>query len=150
MKRRDIITIAVILLLVFLLANVMKRGKNWDKLKTLRTSVRRNFSNFLADLESAGYKPVVIDSHRTYQEQAGHYKKDKRNAKPGSSTHELDTGIDVIIYTPTGKRLGKYTPRTEWIATGIPDLATKKYGMRWGGNFKGYPDNNHFDYLLAA
>jgi len=148
MTRRDWITVIVILLLVSMLSNALKRGTKWEKLNALHSSVRRSFFNFLQDIERAGYRVSIISAKRSFQEQKILKEEDPRNASPGTSTHEYGTGIDILVYAPSGKRLGKHSPRAEWIASGIPQLA-KAYGMRWGGNFKGYADNNHFDYLFT-
>ena len=40
----------------------------------------------------------------------------------------------------------KKTSGAAWRNNGVPQLA-KQYKIRWGGNFKGYADNNHFDLL---
>ena len=92
-----------------------------------------------------GYTPVIRDSTRSYQEQNKYYQQDKRNAPPGHSSHEVGNAIDLDIYK-NGKVWSKKTSSAAWRNTGVPKLAAI-YKIRWGGNFKGYADNNHFDLL---
>jgi hypothetical protein len=111
----------------------------------LDASVRNTVRKFLRDIEALGYTPKIRDSIRTYEQQAYYKKLDKRNASAGHSSHEVGIAIDMDIYK-NGKVLSKKTPRSFWVASGVPKLASE-YGIRWGGNFKGYADNNHFDFL---
>jgi hypothetical protein len=100
----------------------------------------------LNEAKKIGYYANITSSERTYQEQAYYYNKDKRNAPPGSSTHERREAIDVDFYNKNGKLLlTKSTSKFSWLNSGLPKLA-KEYGINWGGNFKSYADNNHFYY----
>lgn len=147
MKKGDIILIAVILLLIYYITRPLKRSSEHNEahINKMSASAQDTIRNFLNDIEALGYTPKIRDSVRTYQQQAYYNKIDKRNAKPGHSSHEIGIAIDLDLYQG-GKILSKRTPRSFWIASGVPELA-KKYGIRWGGNFKGYADNNHFDLL---
>lgn len=106
--------------------------------------MRNNFANFLTDARKKGYYGNITSSERTYQEQSYYYKKDKRNAPPGNSTHERGEAADIDFYDKNGKLiLTKSTSKFTWLNSGLPKLA-KEYGIAWGGNFKNYADNNHF------
>lgn len=146
MKKGDFAILAFLFFAFYILSRSLGHSENWEKLKSLRPSVRDNFFNLLSDIKNLGFTPVVTSSHRTEAQQKYFYKEDSRNAKPGHSTHELDTGIDLVLYKG-GKRYDKKTPKAEWLATGIPALAKNKYKMRWGGDFKNYFDPVHYDYL---
>lgn len=121
----------------------MGKGVNAKHLSKLDPSVRKNFERFLNGIIALGYTPIIRDSKRTYEQQAYYYKKDKRNAKPGHGKHETGEAIDLDIYKNGKLVLTKSTPDVRWIFSGIPTVA-KKYGIGWGGDFKGYPDNNHY------
>lgn len=127
-----------------LLYNSLPRGKktNTEHLRTLKPGVRNRFSGFVSELERRGLGPVIISSKRGYFKQSRLYAKDRRNAKPGTSTHETGEALDLTVKYK-GQYLGKKTPRNIWLLSGVPDIA-KKYGLKWGGNFKGYFDAGHF------
>jgi len=112
----------------------------------LRPDVRQHFINFIKEIEARGYRVIVTDSTRTKAQQAAHHKTDPRNPASGG-THINKTALDINIITPSGTQLKKSTPKAIWEATGIPQLAKNKYGMRWGGDFKTYHDPIHFDYI---
>ena len=136
-----------ILFLIYFLSKVLGRcSGNCHHLKSLRPSVRKNFTYFLEDAKKLGYYAVISSSERTYEEQEYYYKKDKRNAKPGTSDHEEHKAADIDFYDKNGKLiLTKKTLKTSWLKSGLPQLA-KEYGINWGGTFKNYADNNHFYY----
>ncbi|MGZ4063933.1 MAG: hypothetical protein ACXVP0_13245 [Bacteroidia bacterium] len=146
MKKNDVIILALIGFFIYLLSKSMESSGNWKYLKSLRPGVRDNFVNFLADIRKLGYTPVVIDSHRSYWQQKFYKQQNSKNATPGHSTHEKDTGIDLVLYKGN-KRIDKSSSPLTWSKTGVPELAKKKYKMRWGGDFAGYFDPVHFDYL---
>jgi len=136
---KKLFTIALILIAVLFIAELL--GRN-DHIRNLSYSARKRFDGFLSELKQLGYTIVIRDSLRTFEEQQYYHNKDKRNATPGTSDHETGNALDIDIYRG-GKVLSKKTPKAIWVNTGVPALA-KKYGINWGGNFKGYADNNHF------
>lgn len=150
MKGKDFLVIALLLFLLYVISKELDLPDRWQKLKSLQPSVRNKFYNFLHEIETKlGYTVLVTSSHREFYEQAKLHKEDPRNAPAGSSTHELDTGIDFVLYTPAGRMIGKKSPKYIWEATGVPALA-KEYGFRWGGDFKNYFDPVHYDLKLVA
>jgi len=142
---RSLVNLILVLFLIYFLSNVLKRCTgNCQHIKQLKPSVRKNFSYFLEDAKKLGYYGNISSSGRTYQEQAYYYKKDKRNAPPGSSTHEKREAADIDFYDKNGKLiLTKSTSKNSWLASGLVKLANE-YGLNWGGTFKNYADNNHF------
>ncbi len=143
MKKSDIILIALLLLLVYYITKPMQKGTNEAHINSMDASVRGTLRNFIRDIEALGYTVRIRDSVRTYEQQARYKKLDKRNAAPGHSSHETGQAVDMDILK-NGKVLSKRTPRSFWITSGVPKLASQ-YGIIWGGNYKGYADNNHFD-----
>jgi hypothetical protein len=144
---KNILNLIFVLFLIYFLSEVLKRcNANCKHLKTLKPSARKNFTDFLADAEKLGYYPNITSTERSYQEQQYYYNQDKRNAKPGSSSHEKHEAGDIDFYDKNGKLiLTKRTSKNTWLASGLPQLA-KEYGLKWGGNFLNYADNNHFYY----
>lgn len=148
MKR--VITIIVIIALVAFIARAIGRSNdpNWKFLRDLSPSVRRKFILFLEEIKRLGYTPVIRESVRSAKQQNIYHRQDPRNPPAGGSSHEIGLAIDMDIYK-NGVVYSKRTPKDLWLKTGVPQLA-KDLGIRWGGNFKGYPDNNHFDNLKRA
>lgn len=144
---KKLFTIALIIIAIVFLLKVFGRANdpNWKFLSQLDPRVRRKFTRFLNDIKRLGYTPVIRESVRSYEQQQKYHQQDKRNAPAGHSSHEVGIAIDMDIYK-NGKVLSKHTPKALWMNTRVPQLANE-YGIRWGGNFKGYADNNHFDYL---
>lgn len=142
---KKLLSIALVIVAVIFIAELFGRsGANLEHLKYLSYSARKRFTGFLNEIKQLGYTINIRDSIRTYEEQKFYHSKDKRNAPAGTSDHEAGNALDFDLYI-NGKVLSKKTPKAFWINTGVPALA-KKYGISWGGNFKGYPDNNHFYY----
>jgi hypothetical protein len=144
---RKVITIILVIALIRFLLNSIGRGSdpNLKFLRQMHPEARRTFAAFLDGIKRLGYTPMIREAHRSSQQQAYYHKQDKRNPPAGGSSHEVGKAIDMDIYF-NGKVLSKKTPKALWLNTGVPQLAND-LGIRWGGNFKGYADNNHFDYL---
>lgn len=144
---RTFINLILVLFLIYFLSKVLGRCTgNCQHIKQIKPSLRKNFTYFIDEARQMGYYGVISSSGRTYQEQAAYYKKDKRNAPPGTSDHEIGEAIDINFYDKNGKLLlTKSTAARSWLNSGLPQLA-REYKLLWGGTIKGYPDNNHFYY----
>lgn len=156
------ITIAVVILLLLLLSNSMqasnrsitfRRNKkkrtmtNDQHLATLNPEHQQDFIKFIKDIEATGYTPVITSSYRSFQQQQLDKQADPRNASPGYSEHNYGIAIDVVLYKNGKMVVSKSSPKEAWMATGVPDIAKRHYGMRWGGDIPGYYDPVHFDYF---
>ncbi len=120
--------------------------KNEQYIDQLNDAVKEKFAEFISDVQKMGYVVAITSGYRTFQEQIILKEKDKRNASPGFSSHNYGTAIDMVLYKD-GKMIGKgHKYLQDWINSGVPELAKTKYKMRWGGDFKGYEDEVHFDY----
>jgi hypothetical protein len=146
---RNVFTIVIVIALVVMISRALGRSNdpNWKFLRTMEPDARKTFEAFLNGIKRLGYIPVIRESNRSAKQQAYYHKQDKRNPPPGKTSHEIGKAVDMDIYK-NGKVLSKHTPKALWLNTGVPNLA-QSLGIRWGGNFKGYADNNHFDYLRA-
>lgn len=145
MKARDLFWSVFIIGLIYGLSKVLNRSNNDSFIDKMDPSVRSTVRNFLRDIEALGYDPVIRDSTRTYADQAAYKKANSKNASPGNSRHEIGLAIDLDVYKD-GKVFSKRTPKSLWLSSGVPRLASE-YGINWGGNFKNYADNNHFYFL---
>ena len=123
------------------LANI----NNATILSQLNPMVKRAFMDFIEDIKKMGYWVFLTSGYRDFEHQASLKKQDNRNAAPGFSSHNYGTALDLCL-VKNGVTYNKNTAPAEWIKTGVPQLAKNKYGMRWGGEFPGYPDTVHFDF----
>lgn len=118
-------------------------------LSELDPVARPSFRKFFDILKEkySGYKAIVNDVRRTWEESYNLKKINSKNAAPGFSQHNYGLAIDINIETPasTTKRTLLKSNKTPWIEEGIDKVATDA-GLRWGGNFSGYVDCVHFDY----
>jgi peptidoglycan LD-endopeptidase CwlK len=97
-------------------------------------------------LTPANVHPVIVQTLRTFEEQDLLYQKGRTrpgpkvtNAKPGSSYHQWGLAIDFCNQV-NGKLVWKVDKN--WM---IVVECFKKYGFKWGGDFKSIPDPPHFE-----
>jgi hypothetical protein len=58
--------------------------------------------------------------------------------------HNFGLAIDInVLYK--GKWLKKSTSKSDWIESGIVDIA-KRVGLKWGGDYINYHDPIHFEF----
>lgn len=119
-----------------------------DKVNELDPNVKALFCEFLSGVASLGWtteKIVPLGGRRTYEDQVslaerglGPY------PKRDGDVHMNGWALDCN-FTKGNIKLMKNDPTEKWLSSGIPQLA-KSLGMRWGGNFTDYKnDNVHFD-----
>ena len=118
-------------------------------LSELDPVARPSFRKFFGILTErySGYKAIVNDVRRTWEESYNLKKANSKNADPGRSQHNYGLAIDINIETPasTTKRTLLKSNKTPWIEEGV-DKVAKEANLRWGGDFTGYIDCVHFDY----
>jgi D-alanyl-D-alanine dipeptidase len=124
--------------------NKQYASANKTYIDNLNPVAKSRFTNFINDIISLGYGVVISSGYRDSAKQAKLKKENSKNASAGFSTHEYGLALDLNL-VKDGKWLNKNTPLSDWIKTGIIDIAKKKYNMRWGGEFTGYLDPIHFD-----
>jgi hypothetical protein len=117
---------------------------NAKHLASLNAAERQNFLNFFNDIQRMGYTVVITSSYRSTADQIKQKNANSKNATPCFSSHEYGIALDLNL-VKDGKWINKNSPLDVWRKTGVVDLAKNKYGMRWGGDFPGYPDSVHFD-----
>ena len=118
---------------------------NMQALDSLPLASRERFRLLIDNINKSGYRVEITSAGRSYIKQALLHKQDNRNAKPGSSDHEVGKALDLNLMNLLNKRrYVKKTPRVDWENTGIPTLA-KSLGFKWGGElFTNYYDPVHF------
>jgi len=102
----------------------------------------------------SGYKAIVNDVRRTWEESynlkytPGTPSYSPSNAEPGKSRHNHGLAIDINIETPasTTERTLSKDIKQPWIEEGIDKVAIDS-GLTWGGNFTGYVDAVHFEFV---
>jgi len=137
---------------------------NNNDIANLHPKIRPIVADFINEAQRHGYKLKITSGYRSYAKQNELYargrsgpRKDWRKITPvpgGKSTHNFGLAVDVCEKGPrywgTKKRQaegGKY-PDARWLA--IARIG-KKFGFRWGGNFRpsaglgGRWDPVHFD-----
>lgn len=97
-----------------------------------------------------GVHPVIVQTLRTFEEQALLYQKGRTrpgpvvtNAKPGQSYHNWGLALDFCLQVK-GKLI--WTVNKDWMTV---VNSFKEYGFQWGGEwkFKDYPHlERHFDF----
>lgn len=73
------------------------------------------------------------------------------NAKGGTSMHNFGLAIDFALVTPDGKK-AVWDTKSDFDKDGVADWMevveeAKKLGFTWGGDWKGFVDNPHFQML---
>jgi hypothetical protein len=91
-----------------------------------------------------GYDVLIVSGRRTAAEQALLHLQDARNPSPTArpDSHMQGLAVDVNFFKGGANVLRKSSSAAEWRPVVI---LAQLCGLRWGGNFIGYPDNNHFD-----
>lgn len=141
-KSKNILFGLVIAGAIYYFSKSDEKKTNAQHLESLSPSARNKFKGFVSELNVKGLQPSIYSSKRGYIKQARLYSKDKRRARPGTSKHETGVAIDVAVKYK-GQWLTNKTPLATWLNSGVPQIA-QKYGLKWGGTFKGYFDPNHF------
>lgn len=131
--------LAVLLLLAIFLYNPFSAPLREDLEKYVRNlhpSIQSKYRSFIRDIERRGYKAEIASCWRGWPDSLRIWQNDpkvQQCCQPGKDYHYMGMACDIVIYTPSGQRLGNASSRADWEATGIPQLAQEKYGLQWGG-----------------
>jgi hypothetical protein len=118
-----------------------------SKLATLEPLFRMRVRLFLLAVRNRlGLSPLITSARRTAQQQAALHLVDKRNPAPdvaNPDVHQRGIAFDVDFADAAGKLvLLKGSSAQAW---GPVVAIADSFKLTWGGRFRGYPDNNHFD-----
>jgi len=151
------IAFGVLLLVGFLLWLIFRNGspKNAPKslpladaeqeeyIGILHERAKDTFRTFIRRVEKeTGWKVLITSGYRTFEKQAELHAANSKNAKPGSSYHNYGMAIDINLIK-ADSRLKMASPKSEWMATGVPLIAADM-DLEWGGNYNNYHDPVHF------
>jgi len=121
---------------------------NLDHISSLNPQKRPVFILFLNECKKLGWTIIITQSYRSIATQNRLHKENPKNSIGGYSAHNYGFAIDVN-FIKDEIFLKKSTPKSEWLNSGIIDIA-KKIGLRWGGEFENYYDPIHFDCVLPS
>ena len=144
------IAFALVLITLFVLRKkifrILLSAEQEVFIRDLHPKQQNLFRKFIAAAQKRGWKVVLTSGFRSFAKQGELKKANSKNASPGRSVHNYGYAIDVnLVNIQTKKWLKKASPKTDWIASGIPKLA-EEMGLRWGGKaFAGYYDPVHFE-----
>lgn len=129
-------------ILIFIVYQMYKVTTNPYRLNSKFLPV---FNQFKKEVEAAGYKVIVTSTFRSTAEQEALRKAGETSVFGGNSPHNFGMAVDINIQR-NGVKWMKATSKQDWINTGVPAIA-KRLGLRWGGDFIGYHDPVHFDFM---
>jgi peptidoglycan L-alanyl-D-glutamate endopeptidase CwlK len=129
-------------------------------LETLRLSVQPKFRAFMAEAQAMaavhGVDYFTISGRRSYAQQNALYAKGRTkpgpkvtNARGGYSNHNFGDALDNGVFK-NGRYLDGSKKKAERdLALKIHRLAgdiAKKHGLEWGGDWKRFKDDPHFEF----
>ncbi len=95
---------------------------------------------------TAPWKTFITDGFRSYAEQNALYAKGRTssgkvftNAKGGQSWHNFGLAVDIAF-----QKDGKLSYANTHYNKIVP--IAKRLGLKWGGDWKNFPDKPHFEY----
>ena len=146
-----LVFIVVAIIIGFYLKDARKKypnvtAKQREMIETLHPSVKTDFYRWANECQKN--KDVVLEftsAYRSYLKQKSLQKSaGKIAANAGTSPHNYGLAIDTVVYYK-GKRLGLAASKSEWLKSGVPQVA-RKLSMTWGGDFVNWTyDPVHFD-----
>lgn len=145
----NLISYSLVVLLYFVAMHLQKYHHDSETETTVEDLTKGAdsiFSSFINAIETeTSWNVHVTSGRRTPEQQAELKKKDPRNADAFSSKHVKGLAIDLNLYsTYTLQYVRKSDSKQEWLDTGVPSIA-KRFGLKWGGDFKTYHDPVHFE-----
>lgn len=108
-----------------------------------------------ANKRLTNYKMIITEAYRSKAEQDKLFAKGRStpgpkvtNAHGGQSMHNYGLAIDFALITPDGKK-AVWDTRSDFDKDGKADWMevveeAKKIGFEWGGDWRGFVDNPHF------
>jgi peptidoglycan LD-endopeptidase CwlK len=123
-------------------------SRSAKNIATLNKKVQPLATKLIEVAVAQGIHVKVISGHRTYEEQNKLYAQGRTKpgmivtkAKGGYSNHNFGTAFDIGIFSENGKAYLDESP--DYKRCG---LIGESLGLEWGGNWKGFKDEPHFQY----
>lgn len=113
---------------------------------TLNKKLQPLATKLIEEATAQGIHVKIISGHRTYAEQNALYAQGRTKpglivtkAKGGHSNHNFATAFDIGIFSADGKQYIDESP--DYKRCG---LIGEALGLEWGGNWKDFKDEPHF------
>lgn len=124
----------------------MSVDRNLDR---LQPEMARRVKKWLNDCKAEGLEPFVVETLRSYQRSDELYAQGRTapgqkvtNAKAGQSYHNFGLAVDATPKDAKGNPTWNFDPKgAQWQR--VVTLA-KGAGLEWGGDWKTFKDNPHF------
>ena len=107
----------------------------------LNPAAKNKFAQFVYNATKAGWNIIITSAYRSFQEQQQLLNNGDTSTQPGHSLHNYGLAIDINAQKGS-TWLKKGSSKADWIASGLPGMATS-LGIGWGGSFTDY-DPVHF------
>lgn len=117
------------------------RPERFTDLSFLQQPFRDSVGVFLRDCEAKGIHLIIVETYRTPARQDKLKKKGRSKLKANQSKHQHGLAIDVVPIV-NGKMV--WHNRKLWLRVGKLGEA---HGLRWGGRWRHFVDNPHFEYI---
>jgi len=107
----------------------------------LNPAAKNKLAQLVYNATKAGWNIIITSAYRSFQEQQQLLDSDETHTHPGHSLHNYGLAIDINAQKGS-TWLKKGSSKADWIASGLPGMATS-IGLGWGGSFTDY-DPVHF------
>ncbi len=106
----------------------------------LHPTLRKRIEPALRDARKAGLNVAVYETLRTTERQSLLKKRGTTKLGGKEGLHTRGLAVDVVFRDKSGKWTWK-APKRDWQKLGA---IGKKHGLTWGGDWKKFPDEPHF------
>jgi peptidoglycan L-alanyl-D-glutamate endopeptidase CwlK len=125
--------------------------------KTTPRGERAEFTRLVKEAENilagSGYTPFIKEGLRSSQRQAQLYAQGRTRpgnivtyARPGQSTHETGRAVDIWFKDKYGREISPDEAAKRGLYRRIAPAA-KRIGFSWGGDWRGFVDQPHFQLI---
>lgn len=129
-----------------MMTEMRRKQLNKKRLADVKPELSRKIESVIFELETSGLRPLITAGYRSIAEQNRLYAlgrtragKIVTNAKGGQSKHNYGSAVDFAFLDKDGN--------INWEDNLFRVLGktVKKYGLKWGGDFKKFKDRPHVE-----
>jgi D-alanyl-D-alanine carboxypeptidase/Family of unknown function (DUF5715) len=147
--KTNLLVLLLIVVLYFIVIFINVKRVDWhndEMLAQLKPPAAEKLDAFIEKIEAqSNWKVEIISGLRSKERQIELKKENSKNASPDNSKHVKGLAIDINLYKPFSfNRLKKSSSKTDWVNTGIREIATE-LALEWGGDYKTYHDPVHLE-----
>ncbi len=132
------------------LADVLKRADARLGVRGMDADVVRIVRDVIKEMHAEGIYVGIAQAYRTFAEQNALYAQGRTkpgaivtNARGGQSNHNYGVAVDIFVYPGTFAKAEFLQPSDARMKKIV--AAMKRRGMKWGGDWSGFPDYPHFE-----